>query len=515
MGLALLLSRVVLAAVFAVAAISKLRDFQGTRSAVVAFGLPDFLATFTAVSLPTLELATVALLLASRTAWIGALCSSALLVTLTTAIVANMARGKHPDCHCFGQLYSEPISAGTLARNSALLLISGLLLLELRENPGLTFTFVFAFLLHHLLLTLGTVFASVLITVQFWISFQLLRQNGRLLLRIEALEEKAFSRGSRKIATHPGPRIGTPAPAFSLTGVDVGNVSLQHLLAIGKPVLLLFADPNCGPCKALVPDVANWLKRHAEKLTVALISRGEAKANRVYVQRYGLAYVLLQKDREVASSYQGSGTPSAIVVGPDGRIYSPLASGAPAITELLAKVAEGRLQVPQPSPSQKRSLKNSPAPSFSLPDIEGKFWTLAEFFGSSTLIVFWNPDCGFCKKMLPDLKHWERQKQKTAPRLALISSGFINQNAATDLLLPVLLDSDRQVMNRFGASGTPSALLIDSKGIVASDLAVGATAIFKLVADSTPIMFIEAHSGIVEARPGGNEGTLSRIRVQA
>ena len=45
---------------------------------------------------------------------------------------------------------------------------------------------------------------------------------------------------------------------------------------------------------------------------------------------------------------------------------------------------------------------------------------------------------------------------------------------------PVLLDQGFSVGSAFGASGTPSAVLVDAKGNIASDVAVGAQAVLAL-----------------------------------
>ena len=54
----LLLAQLVLAGVFAVAALAKLADRRGSRQAMADFGLPAPLATIAAAVLPALELAT-------------------------------------------------------------------------------------------------------------------------------------------------------------------------------------------------------------------------------------------------------------------------------------------------------------------------------------------------------------------------------------------------------------------------------------------------------------------------
>jgi thiol-disulfide isomerase/thioredoxin len=47
------------------------------------------------------------------------------------------------------------------------------------------------------------------------------------------------------------------------------------------------------------------------------------------------------------------------------------------------------------------------APEVRLADLGGKEISLQDFKGKETLVLFWNPGCGFCQQMLPDLKEWE------------------------------------------------------------------------------------------------------------
>ena len=40
---------------------------------------------------------------------------------------------------------------------------------------------------------------------------------------------------------------------------------------------------------------------------------------------------------------------------------------------------------------------------------------LADFRGEETLVVFWNPGCGFCQQMLSDLREWEQNPPEEPP----------------------------------------------------------------------------------------------------
>src|SRR5438552_369215 len=91
-----------------------------------------------------------------------------------------------------------------------------------------------------------------LLAVLGWIVLQILRQQGRLLVRIEALEALLATKGMapEADADTSGLSIGVVAPAFSLSGLHGEGLTLEALRAPGKPVLLVFSDPSCGPCTA-------------------------------------------------------------------------------------------------------------------------------------------------------------------------------------------------------------------------------------------------------------------------
>jgi peroxiredoxin len=188
----------------------------------------------------------------------------------------------------------------------------------------------------------------------------LLRQNGRLLLRLDELEARLDGTGTPSpavVESHVGLPLGTTAPAFSLSGLYGETVTLEALLARELPLLLLFTDPGCGL----------------------------------------------------------GGTPVSLSTN-----------------------------------------------------------------AGDTLVVFWNPTCGFCQRMLDELRAWEQAPPAGAPRLLLVSRGSVEENQAQGLQTPILLDQSFATANAFGASGTPMAVLIDREGMVASELAAGAPAVMAL-----------------------------------
>jgi uncharacterized membrane protein YphA (DoxX/SURF4 family) len=106
----------VLAAVFAAAAVAKLRDPQGTRTTFAALGLPGPFASV----VPAVEiLLVVGLVLVPG--WAG-VASLALLAGFTTYLARAVRRGVEAPCNCFGSRGEQPVSSVEIVRNASLLL---------------------------------------------------------------------------------------------------------------------------------------------------------------------------------------------------------------------------------------------------------------------------------------------------------------------------------------------------------------------------------------------------------
>ncbi|GAB4413210.1 MAG: hypothetical protein Fur0044_07550 [Anaerolineae bacterium] len=499
-------SRLFLALVFAVAGIVKLLDLAGSRRAVGEFGLPTPWANVLGLLLPLTELVIAIALIFILTAWWGALGALILLLLFIGGISLNLAHGRRPDCHCFGALHSTPVGWTTLIRNGILLAMAGFIVWQGPRKVGPSVVnWLFALTTVEIVGLIAMVIILSLLTIEGWFLFHLLRQNGRLLLRIETLEKRLdgvdtpFASGQAMPTS--GLPIGTQAPTFQLSGLYGKTFTLDALRSKGKPLMLIFSDPGCGPCNALMPEIAEWQHDYVSKLTIALISRGTVEANRVKSGEHALTHVLLQRDREVAEAYRANGTPSAVMVRPDGTIGSVLAAGAVAIRNLIAQT----MNMPNPiqptvalpvatgdcgcgngkghalTPTLPTVVKiGERAPELKLPNLDGQIVELANFQGNNTLVLFWNPGCGFCNKMLNDLKAWEFNSPKGTPQLLVVSTGTVEENRAMGLRSPIVLDQGFSTGYAFGANGTPSAVLVDAQGNIASEIAVGASAVLAL-----------------------------------
>jgi thiol-disulfide isomerase/thioredoxin len=200
---------------------------------------------------------------------------------------------------------------------------------------------------------------------------------------------------------------------------------------------------------------------------------------------------MVEKNRKIAEQYQAVGTPTGVLIRSDGTIGSPAMGGADAIRQFVSNKAwteagfaafmTASALPPQPQPSKPTLPVGSPVPAFTLPDLDGSAVESASFNGNGTVLLFWNSGCGFCQKMIPQLKEWEQNRSATAPRLVLVSGGSLEANREMGLESTVVLDDKFAVGQSVGATGTPSGVLIDAKGKIASALAVGEAGVMALL----------------------------------
>jgi thiol-disulfide isomerase/thioredoxin len=332
-----LICRLVLSAVFAVAGTAKLLDREGSRKSFAEFGVPVRLARPLAWLLPLTELACAVALIPASSGWWGALGATALLALFTILVVTTLARGRRPKCHCFGQLQSATVGWTTVLRNSVFAGLSGFVVWNGRGGGGAQMSDPFDMGMSVGPIEPGLVFMALAVAAVMGSAliglFFLLRQNGRLLLRIEALEAQV---GLSADASEPGLPVNSRAPSFSLKNLDGRIVTLDALLGRGRPVLLFFSEPGCGACDAALPELARWQCEHRDRLCIVPIAGGDASLNLETAGKHGLQEVLLGT-ADVAAAYRVQAWPSAVLIA-DGLIASRVATGIVAIRDLVGTV---------------------------------------------------------------------------------------------------------------------------------------------------------------------------------
>ena len=336
MSVAVSLSALVLAAVFAVAGVAKLADLAGTRRAIGEFGAPARLVPTLAVALPLAELGIAAALIPPGSARWAAIAALAMLLVFCAAIVRALARGSAPDCNCFGGLTQTTIGRGTLVRNVALAAVAAFAAFGSRAQAGALGWLDQVAPHDRLAVVVIAVLAAVVVGL-CWFCWQLLRQNGRLLLRLDAQAEELGAGGAMADAGSPFPGLepGEAAPAFAHEDLDGEPVSLESLLLPGNPVVLLFSDTNCGACEKALGEAARTQKERTGEVTVSVVSRGDAARIREQAHELGLGHVIHDPEGSLFDAFRMRAAPAAQVIDATGRIASARMVGAEAASELI------------------------------------------------------------------------------------------------------------------------------------------------------------------------------------
>jgi peroxiredoxin len=323
-----------------------------------------------------------------------------------------------------------------------------------------------------------------------WSLLHVVRQHGRLLLRVEALEARIWTDEVPGQAELAGLLPATLFPPFLLPSLDNGEVALEQFR--GERVLLVHWSPDCGYCRQIAPDLARLqegLRKRKTKLV--LVSYGSPEANRTLVEEHGLTCrVLLQPDRATVEGFAHMGTPVAYLLDEKGRIAKPVAVGARDVPELAAHAAghHSRLQTERPmseSRIEREGLKaGTPAPPFELPTLRGETASLAEQRGRRVLLVFSDPDCGPCESVLPELARLHRERRSDGLEIIMVSRGALEENRrkaeAFGIDFPVVLQSGWKLSKKYGIFATPIAFLINEEGVIERDVARGPSEILSL-----------------------------------
>jgi len=169
-----------------------------------------------------------------------------------------------------------------------------------------------------LLISCGLLWVAVL-----FLGFLLLgtlRAVGLLRWQLEQLEATTPNRAGRG-----GLKPGQPAPDFTLPSAAGGEVSLREFA--GRPVLLVFVQAGCGPCRAIAPEL-NRLARGGE-LRVVAVSNADPAAAREWAREVGAEFpVLVQERWRVSKRYEVYATPFAFLIGAGGVVRSAGIAGS-------------------------------------------------------------------------------------------------------------------------------------------------------------------------------------------
>jgi peroxiredoxin len=355
----------------------------------------------------------------------------------------------------------------------------------------------------------------LLILISVWIGFyQLVKQQGRILLRLDELEKNKGASNSEPSHHHaeseraPDEFMGTDFPAFKFPDLSGKAVSLEDFR--GKQVLLLNWNFECGFCELIAPDLVR-LQTGLEKQNVQLVllSYGDPDSNRKQAKEHGLnCLILLPKEADRPKPFAHQGTPVGYLLDETGRVARPLASGADEVVELATQLSRPQAESAGGANGKRKKLHSerplaeshiernglragTPAPLFRLPDLGGQPVALEGYRGRKVLLVFSDPHCGPCDELAPELARFHRQHSGNGLALVLIGRGSADENrqkaAKFGIQFPVVLQDKWKLSKEYGIFATPVAFLVNEKGMIAQDVAVGKDAILALAEEGLKV----------------------------
>lgn len=140
---------------------------------------------------------------------------------------------------------------------------------------------------------------------------------GLLLVLYRQLGEMYL--GTPEGRSRDGIRIGGQAPEFSLFSQDGQVVSVPSKR--GKPMLLVFGLPTCGPCQSLMPDLRRFAVKYQEKIEVYFVAGPNDEENQIFAQRHMAVFpVLTQQGLETANAYKVRQSPFAYYLNAEGIV---------------------------------------------------------------------------------------------------------------------------------------------------------------------------------------------------
>jgi peroxiredoxin len=344
---------------------------------------------------------------------------------------------------------------------------------------------------------IGTALTWAAIGLGGWAGYQLMTQNGRLLLRVEDLERRIAELEDALADDVDQPKSlasGTVVPDFELPDLDGQMHTLSEWK--GSSRLLIFFDPGCGYCEAMVPELATLSAEPNDgRPRPIVVTTASVAANRRLIERHSVTLPFLrQESDELARMYRVTATPSAYLIDADGVTVGELAVGAEAIMALARGETAGVSDSPKATVRRMDgSLANSrivrdglpagsPAPDFEIQGLDGSPLRLRDHLGQRTLVVFSDPECGPCQDVASKLEHIHQAHPRLEMLMVSRGDPELNREKAQDagLTIPIGLQQRWEISKAYGIFATPVAFHIDSNGIIAESVAVGSDQVERL-----------------------------------
>src|SRR5215468_5718680 len=188
------------------------------------------------------------------------------------------------------------------------------------------------------------------------------------IFMVTLLTVTSSSHSSARQLQQPAPQQPVAPPSlnqvraknFTVTTLDGEKVSLNTLLGEGKPVLIDFWATWCGPCRMVIPHMAEMHRRYAKDgLTVIGMdledpgTQGQAVRN--FVKRNGMNYQIVFASHSIYQFLSGlaaARVPFTVLFGADGKLSWRLLGYSPQIGVALNSAVQKALAAAPEKPAE-------------------------------------------------------------------------------------------------------------------------------------------------------------------
>ena len=156
---------------------------------------------------------------------------------------------------------------------------------------------------------LGVLLLAVVLLA--WLLVRVLQQQGRLLLRIEALERPTSALETPEDPARGGLPLATAFPPFRLAELGGKEVGLEDF---ETRVLLVHWSPECGFCREIAADLARLQEDPATEHRARSRQLRQREQPRACGEHGLRCPVLLQPDGRTIAGFARMGTPAAYLL---------------------------------------------------------------------------------------------------------------------------------------------------------------------------------------------------------
>lgn len=233
----------------------------------------------------------------------------------------------------------------------------------------------------------------------------------------------------------PTDLIGKSAPTFTSTTFD-GKPFENADFANHPATVINIVAGNCGYCSKQIPRL--------EKLRETFETKGVRFVNLVQTMRTPFTKekviekmkslgshleVVHDPKNEIGGLFNASGFPTMVVVGKTGKIEAVnvgnISDLEKRVTDQLTALIEGK-PIPKSAMAQRKSgggqrpamqMQGKPSPAFTLSTLDGKSLGNDDFKNHpATILNFVAPNCGFCKRQLPNVEKVRKEYESKGVR---------------------------------------------------------------------------------------------------